>query len=102
MLIKLFEQWVSEMEDTQDSIKIQVNSAEAGEFEIIAKESKADPNQFSKTFIAVSSTNPEISKGASVSVSPTIDKDGDFDVVVVNDPKKSEDILTYSGKVNIM
>lgn len=102
MLIKLFEQWVAEKEVDLDSTKIQVNSSEAGEFEIIAKESKADPNQFSKTFIVISSTNPKISQGASVSVSPTIDKEGDFDVVVVNDPKKSEDILTYSGKVNIV
>jgi hypothetical protein len=101
MVVKLFEQWIAEEDKADDSVKISVKSNEAGQFEIMAKDDDEVSNQFAKSYKVISSTNSSIKPGASLMVSPTIDKEGDFEVVVVNDPKTGEDILNYSGGVTI-
>lgn len=101
MMVKLFEQWMAEEEKVDDLIQIAVDSYEAGQFELTAKDDDKVENQFSKSYQVVSSTNPNIKSGASVMVSPIVDKEGDFELMVVNDPATGTDILNYSGKVNL-
>ena len=101
MFVKLFEQWMVEEELPADSTKISVDSYEAGQFEITAEDDDKVESQFAKSYKVISSTNPNIQPGASVMVSPIVDKEGDFEVMVVNDPATGNDLLNYSGKVNI-
>ena len=100
MFVKLFEQWTAEEENKVDSIKIEVDSYEAGQFEFIAEDDDKVETQFSKSYVVISSTNPNIKPGASAMVSPIVDKEGDFELMIVNDPATGEDILNYSGKVS--
>lgn len=100
MFIKLFEQWIAE--ETQDAkLNIRIESYEAGDFNIIAVEDNKVESQFSKSYKVVSSSNPNIKEGAVVMVSPIVDKEGDFEMMVVNDPATGQDLLNYSGKVDI-
>lgn len=100
MFVKLFEQWMSE-ENTEKDLKISVDSNDSGKFEITVEDDGEVGNKFAKSYKAISSTNSSIKAGADVMISPIVDKDGDFDVVVVNDPSTGEDILNYSGRVTI-
>jgi hypothetical protein len=100
MFVKLFEQWVSE-EIKKASYTITIDSYEGGKFDVIAEDDDRVESQFAKSYTVNSSTNPNIKSGASIAVSPIVDKEGEFDVMVVNDPSTGEDILNYSGKVQI-
>lgn len=100
MFVKLFEQWVSE-EITKASYAISIDSYEGGKFEVVAEDDDKVESQFAKSYIVKSSTNPNIKPDASMMVSPIVDKEGEFDVMVVNDPATGEEILNYSGKVQI-
>lgn len=100
MFIKLFEQWVSEK--TKDAkLSISIKSNEAGDFNVIAIDDNGIESQFSKSYRVISSSNPKIKEGASIVVSSAVDKEGDYEVVVVNDPQVGEDIMNYTGAVEI-
>lgn len=100
MIVKLFEQWIAE-ESAKPKLEIRVSSKEAGDFRIMATDDDKVESQFAKSYKVISSSNPNIQSGASVSVSPIVDKDGDFELMVVNDPANGEEIMNYSGKVDI-
>lgn len=117
----LFEQWVAEqdskIENTEiaadaikpevtnnsndGSIKITVSDPENGSFDIIAKTDKEVDTKYAMSFKTNTSTNTKVVQGSDVLVSPIPDKEGDFDVVIINDPNNPSNSLTYSGKVTV-
>ncbi len=110
-MLKLFEQWLAE-EDMATSPKKEepANSAKPGSYKLTITadgksfevEGTSDSEFTTKEMISfnvINSTNPSIKGGATIAISPKADKDGDFDIVAVNDKNKPEDALIYSGKV---
>jgi hypothetical protein len=110
-MIKLFEQWLAE-EDLATAPKQEepTTAAKPGSYTLnitadgksFEVEGTSDSEFTTKEMISFNvskSTNPSIKSGAIIAISPKADKDGDFDIVAVNDQNKPEDALIYSGKV---
>ena len=107
-MIKLFEQWLAEeaietAQNTEEPTKTGSYTLDItvdGEsFEVEGTSDSEFTNKEMISFNVIKSTNPSINPGALISISPKADKDGDFDIVAVNDQNKPEDALIYSGKV---
>jgi hypothetical protein len=110
-MIKLFEQWLAEeaMEtapNTEEPTKTEKTGSytlditvDGQSFEVEGTSDSEFTNKEMISFNVIKSTNPSINPGALISISPKADKDGDFDIVAVNDQNKPEDALIYSGKV---
>jgi hypothetical protein len=110
-MIKLFEQWLAE-ENMTPAPKLEepTNSAKPGSYKLTITadgksfevEGTSDSEFTTKemtSFNVSKSTNSSIKAGAIIAISPRADKDGDFDIVAVNDQNKPEDALIYSGKI---
>ena len=111
-MIKLFEQWLAEEAmETAPKKEEPAKSAKSGSykltitadgksFEVEGTSDSEFTNKEMISFNVINSTNPSINSGAIISISPKADKDGDFDIVAVNDQNKPGDALIYSGKVS--
>lgn len=115
-MIKLFEQWVAEEDAkidqtvTPDPVKISTTSTNQNTHKISVKTPEmsfdiigtADSEtSLAKSYTTDSSTNTQVQKGSTVLVSPKADKDGEFDIIIINDQNKPEEALTFSGNVTI-
>ena len=109
-MIKLFEQWLSEedspavkaVEPTPTakpgSYKLKIE-AEGKSFEVEGTSDKEFSSSAAVSFNVTTSNSPAVKSGAVIMISPKADKDGDFDIVILNDQSKPEAALVYSGKV---
>jgi ethanolamine utilization protein EutP (predicted NTPase) len=126
-IIKLYEQWVTEEETsvaqpvqptqvaaptqatpqlstastTAEVISVIPDGDEANKFTINAVRQPGSPSGIESTFIANSSTNAGVKKGATVMISKNPDSEGMFDVVASNDPNNVADSSVWSAKVNV-
>ena len=110
-MIKLFEQWLAE-EDVKTTPKTEtlaapVNpnsyklsiSADNKSFEVEGTSDKEFSSKEAVSFTVSKSTDPSIQANATIMISPKADKDGDFDIIVINDKNTPETAMIYSGKV---